>query len=183
MSIIVKTVELLGGRVATIRIEDIVSAVREISKSIHESEAKSRGRSMEDIQRSLVKGMICEFGVAQLIGERNVLAWDYQNRDTFGYDVKDAIHGYRHEVKHHVGRHWTFYPAAVKTLIKNIRANALDTIITADYTVENDVYTVRPKLVIDPSYFHLHMRISQYNGSQFYYDHVKAKRDKHCIEL
>lgn len=154
-----------------------------MAAAISRTPAKSRYRSDEEIVNSVVRGFICELGVAQILGKRNEKDWSYKDRESFAYDVIDTDHFARHEVKHQHGDHWSFRPEAIKTLLNNIAAGLLDTIITADYRSADDGFYVKPILIIDPKHFRSYMRRSQYKPGTFYYDHRAASHDKHCIIL
>jgi hypothetical protein len=159
-----------------------VSAIAEaLAAQIASHPARSRDRTEEEIEKSTVRGMVNEIAIAKLLGCRNLAVWDFRVRESFSWDVKDSIHGLRHEVKTQAGSYWSMYPEIIKTLLNNIRLEGLDTIITASHVVQGDSYVVYPKMIINPPTFKSYLLRSSYQAGGLYYDHRIAAHDGECI--
>lgn len=159
-------------------------AAKLLAASISACPHKSRDRDSAQIARDVASGIICELGIAKLLGKRNTEAWNVLDRSSYSYDVIDSAHGKKHEVKHQFTDYWSFSPEVVKTLINNLEQSPPDTIITVSYKTNDDgSYVVRPRLIIDSKHFRAYMRRSQFKPGTFYYDHKAAAEQHHCIVL
>jgi|TARA_R110000796_G_scaffold28716_1_gene78302 hypothetical protein len=148
-------------------------------------EHDTSGRSYDQIYANTLSGVICEVGVAMLCGSLNEQDFDVKERDTYAWDVLSRLKSKRRiEIKLHKDKWYTYYPDSINTMMNNIKHEAFDYLVTANYVEQRDYYVVTPRLIIEPSTFRKYCKRSQFaNSGTSYYDHNTASYDNQCIKL